>query len=103
MYKRQGLLIGVGGDLPIRADFGALLTLDFGIGASGEQTGLPLGAATGATAVSFFVGGYKQFTPRLRAKVGIDAVLCGADYAENAGTSISQRAISFAPSLVYFF
>ncbi len=99
----SGLLIGVGGDLPIRADFGALLTLDFGIGASGEQTGLPLGSATGATAVSFFVGGYKQFTPRLRAKVGIDAVLCGADYAENAGTSISQRAISFAPSLVYFF
>jgi hypothetical protein len=91
----------VGGDLPIRSDFGALLNLDFGFLNSAKQTGLAVGNSTGAAAISFFIGGYKQITPRIRIRGGIDIVTGSADF--DQGATITHRTITVAPSLVYYF
>jgi len=62
----KGVFLGVGGDLPIRANFGAIISLDFGLFISGsrkqfESTTASTATSTGgdgASAVSFFLGGY---------------------------------------------
>jgi hypothetical protein len=99
----SGAFVGLGADLPLRGGYGALLGIDLGLFNSTVEKGLALETPAGAHAVSFFLGGYARLSPRLKVRAGVDAVLTGVDYASNGGTTVSQKAISFSPSLVYFF
>lgn len=95
------LVLGVGGDLPLRGGYGALLALDFGLFPGATQTGLAsTGAPTSATDVSFFIGGYFRPSPRMTLRAGVDVSSQGAGF---RASELSQKTVSFAPSLLYYF
>jgi len=96
-----GLFIGVGGDLPVREDYGVILDADFGVFASGtENTGL-YGTSTGSSSVSFFAGGYAWIDPKLKFQVGIDFKSNSVDFV--TGGSISNKSFALAPSILFYF
>ncbi|MBL7715630.1 MAG: hypothetical protein JNL01_09195 [Bdellovibrionales bacterium] len=97
----SNLYLGVGGELPFRGDWGALLGLDVGIFNGMTETGLNSGTVNSASAVTFFIGGYKQIQPRLKIRGGLHVTTGSADF--SSGTSVSHRIISVLPSLQYYF
>jgi hypothetical protein len=97
----SGLLIGVGGELPVRQDYGVILDLDFGLmGGGTEQAGI-FGTASGATSVNFFAGGYIWFEPKLRLQLGLDFKSHSLDFV--SGASVSYKSFALAPSLLFYF
>lgn len=97
----SALYLGVGGELPFRGDWGALMGLDVGLLSGMTETGLNSGTVNSASAVSFFIGGYKQLQPRLRLRGGLHVTTGSADF--SSGSSVSHRIISVLPSLQYYF
>jgi hypothetical protein len=97
----KGLFLGVGGELPIRDQFGATLSLDFGLLTSAEESGISSGQVNGSTDVAFFAGGYYRWSNRLTARLGLDITANGADFSN--GASVTHRIISVVPSLLYHF
>jgi hypothetical protein len=93
--------IGVGGDLPIRDEYGAELNLDLGLIHSQSNTGFSPGAATGISDIHFYIGGYYRFAPRISLKIGVDVQSQGTDF--DSGTSLSDHTISFGPQIQYYF
>ncbi len=96
----RGLFLGIGGDLPVRDGFGAILNLDFGIITSGDESVTTL-AVGSAKSVTFFLGGYYRLQPRMMIRAGFDITSQSADFVN--GASLNQKVTSFAPSVVYFF
>jgi hypothetical protein len=97
----SGLLIGVGGELPIRQDYGVILDVDFGMFGSGTETSSFFGTASGATSVNFFAGGYYWFEPKLRLQLGLDFKSHSLDFV--SGASVSYKSFAIAPSLLFYF
>lgn len=97
----SGLFLGLGGDLPVRQDYGVLVDVDFGIFGSGTEDAGYYGTATGATSIAFSAGGYAWIDPKLRFQLGIDFKSNSVDFV-NGGT-ISNKSIALAPSLQFFF
>ncbi len=100
------LFLGVGGDLPIRDNFGALVSLDFGVLPSATETNVVTGTGNGqsVTDVGIFVGGYYRWTPRLSVRAGVEVMAHSANFVGASGSSeLSQKVITFAPSLLYYF
>lgn len=97
--SHTGLFVGIGGDLPVRGAFGALLNLDFGIlnGASFQSA-----TADSATFVDFFIGGYYRHSARMTVRVGFDIIANGADF-NTQGSSVTQKVMTLGPSLLYYF
>ncbi|MCM2323614.1 MAG: PorT family protein [Oligoflexia bacterium] len=93
--------IGIGGDLPIRSHWGALLDFEFGIFSSGTETGGVAGSMTSASDAKFFVGGYYRMGPRMTIRAGLDVLANAGDFA--SGAAMSQKIITFSPSLLYYF
>src|SRR5690606_4182022 len=80
----SGLYLGLGGDLPIRVDYGAILDVDFGLFGSGTEDGSFFGTNSGATAVNFFVGGYVWLEPKMKFQVGVDFKSHSMDFVSGA-------------------
>ncbi len=102
----HAIFIGVGGDVPIRSEFGLQLDLDFGVFPGSSQTGLSLGDTSSSTVVEFYLGGYYRLNTRMTVRAGIDVMAHDADFGASTsgtGSSISQRIFSFAPALMYYF
>lgn len=97
----NSLFLGVGGDLPVRDDYGIILDADFGVFGSGTEEAGYFGTATGASSVSFFAGGYAWLDPKLKFQVGIDFKSNSVDFV--TGGSISNKAFAIAPSLLFYF
>ena len=95
------LFIGIGGDLPIRDEYGGLLELNLGLIRGYSESGFSVGNQTGISDVTFFIGGYYRYAPRINFRLGIDVLANGTDY--DTGASVSHRVISFGPSVQYFF
>lgn len=97
----SSLTLGIGGDLPIRDDYGALLSINFGIFAGGEESGrFQTGTATGATSVDFYLGGYYWIQPKMKLNVGIDFKSYSLDFATG---SISNKLIALGPTMAFYF
>lgn len=101
-----GIFLGIGGDLPIRGEYGALVDLRFGVFSSGSQSGFTTGSGTGASDAAFCFAGYKRITDRIRVKVGLDIRTHSASF-QGSGVgneiSVSSRSLSLGPSLLYYF
>jgi hypothetical protein len=96
--------IGVGGELPVRDQYGALLRFDFGVLTSPQENVLRPGTASGATAVNFFVGGYYRIAPRMTIRAGADVSIQSVDFKSGEdSTTINHKNIAFTPSLLYYF
>jgi hypothetical protein len=109
----SSIFLGVGGDLPIRDGFGALVNLDFGLLPSASESSVVTGNGTGqsVTDVVFFIGGYYRWSPRLSIRAGVEVFSHGAGFiGSSAGASgssarseLTQRVITFSPSIIYYF
>jgi hypothetical protein len=97
----RSLFIGVGGDLPIRDGFGATLNFDFGLITSGKQTAVPGRSVTSSSEVAFTVGGFYRWTNRITLRACLDILAHGSDL--NNGGTVSQKAITLAPAVLYYF
>lgn len=95
------LFIGVGGDLPVRQDYGVLLDVDFGVFGGGTEDAGYFGTSTGGSSVSFLAGGYAWLDPKLKFQVGIDFKSNSIDFV--SGGSISNKAFAISPSLLFYF
>ncbi|MBC7692189.1 MAG: hypothetical protein H7222_10500 [Methylotenera sp.] len=96
-----GLFLSIGGDLPLRGEYGALLNLDFGILGSGNESGRFNGASSGASSVDFFVGGYYRMNRRFDIKVGLDFMGQNIDF--NNGATMTHKVIAIGPSALFYF
>jgi hypothetical protein len=96
-----GMFIGIGGDMPMRGGFGALLNFDFGLITSATETGFLTGTVASALAANFFAGGYYRLQPRADIRLGIDVLANSANMSN--GASLSHRVVSFGPSLLFYF
>ena len=94
------VFIGVGGELPIRDHFGAVMRLDLGLIKSGTQSGFVAGDTTGVTDVSFTVGGYYRWKQRLVIQVGFEVYENGLDLGSTS--NVSHQSVLFVPSLLYY-
>jgi hypothetical protein len=101
----RSVFLGIGGDLPIRDRFGALLNLDFGLFTFGKETTTPAGALSGdfnsASGIQFFAGGYYRLNNRMTIRAGIGLTSHSVEFSK--GASLSQKMITFAPALIYYF
>jgi hypothetical protein len=98
----HSLFFGLGGDLPVRNGWGAILNFDLGIAnGADEGTGFSNGGVASATDVDFLIGGYYHYSNRMTFRVGFDVHDNGADF--DNGNSLSQKVISIAPAIIYYF
>jgi hypothetical protein len=97
----NSLFIGLGGDLPIRDQYGVDIDFDIGVINSVTQTDYSDGGTNSASSVSFSLGGYYRMNPRLTIRAALEVLAQSADFADNA--SLSQKIITFTPSLMYYF
>lgn len=97
----SGLFLGVGGDMPIREDFGALIDVDFGIFSGGSEEAGFFGTSSGGTSVNFFAGGYTWLQPKMKLQVGIDFKSHSLDFIN--GGSVSNKTFAISPSLLFYF
>ncbi|MFN7685599.1 MAG: hypothetical protein ACK5QT_09330 [Oligoflexia bacterium] len=97
----SGLYIGLGGDLPLRGDWGAQMNLNFGLTNSVTETNGPFGEATGGSQVEFYAGAFKRLKPRLLFRMGFHFASYGATY--SSGATLTHRNFSITPSWVMLF
>jgi hypothetical protein len=96
------IMIGLGGDLPIKRGFG--VNMDFNIGVIhivNHATDLNAGNPSGPSGISFYLGGYYTLIPKLQVRAGADFVLHATSF--SGGSSFAARMISFSPSVLYYF
>jgi hypothetical protein len=103
----SSLFLGIGGQLPVRDDIGVILNFDFGVLPSATERNIITGSGSGqgVTDIAFFLGGYYRFSPRMSVRAGLDVMSHSANFAGtgNTSASLSQKVITFAPSLIYYF
>jgi hypothetical protein len=101
----HGLFLGLGGELPLTDQWGAILNLNFGVFTGASEDTAFLGSISGTSDVDFFIGGYYRLDPRITIRAGFDIQANGADGTSSTygNSSVSQKVISFVPSLVYYF
>jgi hypothetical protein len=96
-----GLFLGLGGDLPLRGNYGLHLSTDFGLLQSMTETGYTSGDAQGVTSVRFNLEGYGWWGPRLRVGGGIQVGTQSVTFDNDR--SISSLGISCGPNFTFFF
>jgi hypothetical protein len=100
-YSIKSVFLGIGGDLPIRHNYGARVDLEFGIFDSGSQTGGTSGPATSSHNASISLGGYYRYRPRVNFQAALEIHGTGSEF--DTTSSLSQKTITLLPSVSYFF
>jgi hypothetical protein len=99
--KVTGLTFGLGGDLPIRGDYGAALSLDFGPFSGGSESGSYYGTTSGATTADFRLSGYSWLQPKMKLQMNLDFRNASLDFTN--GASLSNKMLTIGPSLLFYF
>jgi hypothetical protein len=102
----KSLFVGVGGDVPIRAGWGAIADLGVGLFKSADEDSNFSGATTSVSDISLMVGGYYRFTQRITFRATLDMQYDDADFTSPSGSTqitLSQKVITFSPALIYYF
>lgn len=100
-YSVKSVFLGIGGDLPIRHNYGARVDLEFGLFNSGSQTGGSAGAANSSHNASISLGGYYRYRPRVMFQAALEIHGTGSEFGTSA--NLSQKTITFLPSVSYLF
>jgi hypothetical protein len=100
-YSVKSVFLGLGGDLPVRDNYGARLELEFGLFNSGSETGGTSGSINSTHNATIFFGGYYHYKPRMLFQAGLEIQGTGSEF--SSGSSLSQRTITFMPSIQYYF
>lgn len=96
-----GLFLGVGGDMPIRQDYGMMMSLDVGLFGSGSEAGNYLGTTNGATLVDLYIAGYYWMAPKLKFKLGLDFKSYSLDFVN--GSSLTNKLFAVSPQIQVHF
>jgi hypothetical protein len=100
-FRTGSIFLGVGGDMPLRNNYGARLDFDFGLLNSAKETGTANGDINSAYNARLYAGGYYRYDMRLLIAVGVEIHGTGGEF--NNGASLTQRSIALLPSLTYYF
>lgn len=92
--------VGIGGSMPIRGPWGVITNLNFRLLSLVGQSWVS-DTISGNSDIEFYLGGYYQLNPRMSIKAGFEVIATGLDF--TAGSTLSQKTITFAPSLLYYF
>ena len=95
------LFIGVGGQAQIDKDLGAELGIDLGVLRSASEDDLGFGDASASTDLAFRLGGTYHLKDQLYVRLLLLFTSQSMDFA--GGQSISEKAFSISPSLMYYF
>ena len=98
--KLDTVFLGVGGDFPIENRWGIVTDLNYRLFTLVNQSWLA-DSTLGASEFQFFLGGYYQLTPRLRIRGGLDFMVSSVDFSTSG--SLSQKTVTIAPALLYYF
>ena len=96
----SSVFVGIGGDVPINPTWGALVDFNFRLLTSVSQNWLNE-TTSGASEVEFFIGGYYRLSSRMNIRGGFNLMAANADFSR--GSSLSQKTMTFAPALLYYF
>lgn len=94
------LALGVGGHLPLRNGWGFTTNAHFGLISSVAQEWVTL-PPLGASYFSFMIGGDYRISQNLQVRAALEYASWGANY--SSGTSLSQKTVTIAPTLLYYF
>lgn len=94
------IFLGIGGDLPIRDTFGIQTNFNCRVFSFVGQN-LTNQSVSGVSDIEFYLGGYYRSSPRITVRVGFEIKASGVDF--NGGATLSQKTITFAPGLLYYF
>ncbi len=97
----KSMFLGLGGDLPIRGNFGATLDVAFGLFSSASEDAAAPSTINSASDSSFTIAGYYHYTTKMTFRCGIGLQTNGADYSN--GDTLSQKLFTISPSVVYYF
>lgn len=99
----RSLVLGLGGELPVREVWAFGLNFDFGLFPSATEDPIlsANNSVSSARDISIEFSGLYWLNSQLRFKVGIDFTTQGADF--GTGSSLSQKIITITPTLMYYF
>jgi hypothetical protein len=93
--------IGIGGQAQLEKDIGAEMGIDLGVLRSASEDDLGFGDASASTDLSFRLGGTYRLNNQFYARLLLMFSSQSMDFA--GGQSISEKAFSISPSLMYYF
>jgi hypothetical protein len=93
--------IGIGGQAQLEKDIGAEMGIDLGILRSASEDDLGFGDASASTDLSFRLSGTYHLKDQFYARLLLMFTSESMDFA--GGQSISEKAFSISPSLMYYF
>jgi hypothetical protein len=93
--------VGLGGDLPLRSNYGARIELEFGVLNSASETGADNGPISSASNAKIYLGGYYRYKPRITFQAGFEIHGTASDF--SAGKSLTQRTFTLMPAVSYYF
>jgi len=97
----SGLQLGLGGELPLRKDYGLKINADIGFMQSMNETGLTSGDPQGVTSVHFGMQGYGWWGPKLR--IGGGVVVSNQSVTFDNERTLSGLGIAVGPNVSFFF
>jgi hypothetical protein len=97
----SGLQLGVGGELPLRKNYGLKINADIGFMQSMSETGLTSGDPQGVTSVHFGMQGYGWWGPKLRIGGGI--LVTNQSVTFDNERTLSALGVSIGPNVSFFF
>ncbi len=100
-FSEKAFFLGLGGDLPIRNNWGARLELEFGLLNSASETSSLNGSVSSASHARIYFGGYYRYKARITFQAGFEIQADGADF--DSGASLSHKTYNFIPSVLYYF
>jgi hypothetical protein len=100
-YSVKSIFLGLGGDLPIRDNYGANVELDFGAFNFASETGGIDGNVSSSHDAVIYIGGYYRYKPRILFRLGFEIQGNGSNF--DLPSSISQKTLAILPAVQYSF
>ncbi|MGK5081998.1 hypothetical protein WDW37_01740 [Bdellovibrionota bacterium FG-1] len=100
-FSVKSVMLGLGGDIPLRGHWGAKLDLEFGLLNSGTEAGLTSISLASSHNARIYLGGYYRYLPRITFQFGFEIHGTGGTY--DNGNTLSQKTFTLLPSVVAYF
>ena len=94
------VFVGIGGDYPIRGNWGVLAEFNIRLFTSVSKTWFDM-PVSGSSDVDLRVGAYYRFTPHISLRTTFEMASQGVDF--EGGSVLTQKLFTITPSLLYYF
>ena len=93
--------VAVGAEVPIRDRWGAWFNFDLGLLKGPSDVGFSPGEIGSSMDVSFYLGGYYRWEPKILFRLGVEVLMTSASYV--GGESLAHRVILLNPAVLFYF